>query len=342
VKNKFSPRLRFALVVSIYILLAFGIALMMLAVDTGGWAGVDADRFHEMARLIINGFTPYVSFVDPKPPLLFFVVALMDLPGAGLLDLPVITSVNILCALLIFAIGNRDYGFLSGFSAGALYLVVAAFTQGYFLFSEQFAILFVLLAFICARNDRYILAGIGLGLACGFKQYAVLALIPLLYLMYASGNRQYHRLLIPAGAACLAAFGLVWLIYGNIATLSALYWTFGIAPAYTTGSAIALIPSYQTSNLFAYSVALISSIFVVIPVLMFALTSVARRGLRTPSERALFLFAAVFFVTIFIRQYLHYWLLILPFLVLLACREFADDAPDGPGQTGSIRIEEHV
>jgi hypothetical protein len=32
----------------------------------------------------------------------------------------------------------------------------------------------------------------------------------------------------------------------------------------------------------------------------------------------------VLFFTFLVRQYLHYWILLMPFLALLACREFAD------------------
>jgi len=309
-----------------YVIVACLIAGVMQWIDTGGWAGVDADRFHQMARMIINGFAPYVSFSDPKPPLLYFVVAAMDLTRpAGLLDIPVITAINIACALLIFYIGNKDYGYISGFSAGFLYLVVAAFTQGYFLFSEQFAVMFLLLAFIAARKSQYVFAGICIGLAFGFKQYAILGLIPLLCLMWMQGDRRIHYLVVPAFLVGLSSFVVLLAAYGNDTIVGALYWTFGVAPAYIGGQPIAEIPSYQTNNLFSYSINLISSIFIVLPVVLFSGASVIRRGLRSPSERAILIFIIVLSGTLLIRQYLHYWILLLPFLVLLACREFADE-----------------
>jgi hypothetical protein len=298
---------------------------MMTIIDTGGWAGVDAERFHQMARMIINGFTPYVSFVDPKPPLLFFVVSAMDLvEPPGTLDMPVIAGINALCAFLIYTIGRTDYGNISGFSAGCLYLVVAAFTQGYFLFSEQFAVLFLLLAFISVRNSHYVPAGICLGLAFGFKQYAILGLIPLLYLMRAQGKNRYPHLVIPAAVVIISSFFVLLFVYGNESMMSALYWTFGVAPAYVGGQPIADIPNYYAENQFSYAMCLISSIFIVLPVVLFSAASILQRGLRSPSEWTLFLFVVLLSATLLIRQYLHYWILVLPFLLLLACREFAD------------------
>ncbi|MEN6610923.1 MAG: hypothetical protein ABFC24_08770 [Methanoregulaceae archaeon] len=318
--------LKICAVILSYIVIACIIACIMQRIDTGGWAGVDADRFHEMARMIINGFTPYVSYVDPKPPLLYFVVSAMDLAGSpGLLDLPVITGINILCALLIFSLGNEDYGYISGFFAGFFFLVVAAFVQGYFLFSEQFAVLFLLLAFISARKSGYICAGICFGLAFGFKQYALLGLIPLLYMMWRQGEKRLYFLLIPAILVGFSSFAVLFLAYGSDAMAGALQWTFAVAPAYLSGQTIAEIPNYHADTVFSYSVCLVSSIFIVLPVVLFSAASVIRRGLRSVSERTIFLFAVLLSGTLLIRQYLHYWILILPFLVLLACREFADE-----------------
>ena len=329
--------LQYAAVIVVYAAIACTIAALMQCVETGGWSGVDAERFHYMARMIVNGFAPYVSFVDPKPPSIYFVVAVMDSAAApGVLDIPVVTGINVLCALLIFYIGNREYGYISGFFAGGFYLVVAVFVQGYFLFSEQFAVLFLLLACIATKKEGYIVAGICAGLALGFKQYAVLGIIPLLYLMHAQGERRYHRFLVPAAAAMLIPFAALWLWYGTAPFMSAVNWTFSVAPAYVSGQSIASIPNYHTSDLFSYALALASSILIMLPALLFALASVIRRGLRSPFEKALFLFVVLFIGTLFIRQYLHYWILALPFLALFACREFSDDRDSGPDGSGAI------
>jgi uncharacterized membrane protein len=56
-------------------------------------------------------------------------------------------------------------------------LISSVFIEGYFLFSEQFTVMFLLIALIMTREKSYIIAGMFLGLACGFKQYALLALL---------------------------------------------------------------------------------------------------------------------------------------------------------------------
>jgi len=319
------------------------VATLMYLVSGSGsaWLTFDADRFHAMAEVIIGGFKPYIDFVDPKPPLLFFMVSAMDLLApAGSVDILVMSAVNVLCAILIYWIGRNDYGNISGFSAGLLFLVAAVFVQGYFLFSEQFAVLFLILAFMLARRDHFAACGLCLGLAMGFKQYAFLAIPGLLFLARVKGSgstrlTRYALLLVAAAGAFLFVFAALYLSYGPEATRSAINWTFGIAPSYVAGHLVEL-PAYRPDNVLGFTANLLASVIMVLPTLLFAMASIWRRGLRTDDEYAFGLFIAFFLATLLIRQYLHYWILMLPFLVLLACREFAvgtaresDESPEG-------------
>jgi hypothetical protein len=330
-----------AVVVVCYSGVAALIAALMYLVSGSGsaWLTFDAERFHAMAEVIISGFKPYIDFVDPKPPLLFFMVSVMDLVApAGSVDILVMSGVNVLCAILIYWIGRNDYGNISGFSAGLLFLVAAVFVQGYFLFSEQFAVLFLILAFMLARRDHFLASGLCLGLAMGFKQYAFLAIPGLLFLARAKGSgriARYAGFLVAAAVVFLCLFGALYLSYGPEATRSAINWTFGIAPSYVTGH-IVEVPAYHPDTVLGFTANLLASVIMVLPTLLFAGTSIWRRGLRTDDEYAFGLFIVFFLGTLLIRQYLHYWILMLPFLVLLACREFAvgsarasDESPQG-------------
>jgi uncharacterized membrane protein len=65
------------------------------------------------------------------------------------------------------------------------------------MFCEQFVVVFVLSAYIFAQKRYWAAAGILMGCAIGFKQYAVFAIIPFLYQMWAYGDRRYALFLIP-------------------------------------------------------------------------------------------------------------------------------------------------
>ena len=328
---QFTSRDKFFVGLASYCIVAAVIAVIMFAVQirAGTWTDLDAGRFHEMARMIINGFEPYVSYIDPKPPLLFFTVAAMDtISPAGSLDILFMTIINIACALLIWKIGWEDYGCLAGYTAGLLFLITSVFCEGYFLFSEQFAVLFILLALIMARRSDYGMAGLLLGLACGFKQYALLAAIPLLYLMRAEGERRYYRFLLPLIGITLAMFAALYFAYGTEVGNSAVYYTFLIAPGYYTGN-VTTFATYVPETPIAYAANVLFSFAIVVPILLFALASATHKGFRTHRETVLGLFVLVLFSTLLIRQYLHYWILLMPFLTLLACRGFADRESQG-------------
>jgi len=286
------------------------------------WAGVDARRFHDMAATIIQGLTPYVDYVDPKPPLLYAVVAGMDLLApAGSIDLFVIAGLNVVSALLIWDLGRKEYGQVAGFAAGLFFLVTSVFVQGYFFFAEQFALVFILLAIRTGLASRYAAAGCCIGLACGFKQYAFLGLIPLAYLVWSGNSRKYLHLFLPVIGVIAGIFGCFALIYGPDAALSAVHWSFGIAPQYAAGI-IPDVPDYHATTAIGFAINILAGIAVTLPALVFAGMSITVRGIRSRFEWAVTIALAVFLATLFVRQYLHYWILALPFLSLLACREF--------------------
>ena len=221
------------------------------------------------------------------------------------------------------SLSGRSDGKISGYTAGLLYLVSSIFTEGYFLFSEQFTVLFLLISLIFARKEQFVFAGLVLGVACGFKQYAILAIIPLLYLMWASNERRYHRLLVPVSLIVVGMFATLYWVYGSLTGDSAVYYTFIIAPVYNSGN-VTTFSTYVPKSPIAYAANILFSVAMVIPTLLFAAASVVNKGLRFEKEKALGIMVMVLLSTLLIRQYLHYWILLMPFLALLACREFAD------------------
>jgi len=100
-------------------------------------------------------------------------------------------------------------------------------------------------------------------------------------------------------------------------------------PEYISGK-VTTFPTYAPDSPLSFAANAMASVAVVLPTLVFAIASLIRRGLRTPFENVLGLFMVLLLGTLLIRQYLHHWILLLPFLVLFACREFADDKNGKP------------
>lgn len=91
---------------------------------------------------------------------------------------------NLISAIVVMQIARKLYGRYAGLVAGLLFLVNIGWAQGYFVMTEPFTILFLLLATYFAlftEKKHYLMAGLSAGIAIGFKQYALIA-VPLLLL----------------------------------------------------------------------------------------------------------------------------------------------------------------
>ncbi len=315
---------------------AYGVAAFALAACAAWflqniWLIGDTKLFYKMAEVILSGGVPYVDFRDPKPPLIFFALTLPAALGQQLYGgLLLVCMCNFLSALVVMRIGWRLYGRLPGLVAGLLLLPNLAMAEGFFILTEPFALLFVLLsiyALLFLKNE--LLSGIFAGVAIGFKQYALL-LVPLL-LFSMLGRKELRRapkLLAGVALPLLIIYGALFLAYGPGAGASSLYWSFGVADEYLNSSYLGDIPAYRTEDplMGLANLGLSSGLFIVL--LVVAAAGVLLDRPLSPHDELFVLSAAAFLATLAIRQYLHYWALALPFIILLCVRPYRErEAP---------------
>lgn len=113
--------------------------------------------------------------------------------------------------------------------------------------------------------------------------------------------------------------------------LNSVYYTFGIGPDYLAYNFSGAATNMKPTPLMLVAVVMVS-VAMVLPTLVFSAASVAVHGVRTVADRTLLLFVVSFGLSLLFRQFLHYWILMLPFMALLACREFGTRKNDGaPG-----------
>ncbi len=309
------------------ILLAFA---ALLIVKGYGWAKYDAGRFYEMADVILKGGTPYVDFMDPKPPLIFFTLVPISYfhaqleGGYGLVAL-----CNFLSALLVFKAGWRLYGRLSGFLAGLLFVVNLPYIEGIFIFTEPFTLLFLLASayVLLFWRRRYILAGLLAGVAVGFKQYALLAIPLTLLLLYIKGELKGF---VPFMAGLLLALALIFgaflAAYGPAATQSAFYWSFGVAGDYVTRDYLGGdVTAWKPDGPVSIAANLVYVVIPIISLLAYALASFAGGG-RRRADYFIFASGLAYAGTILIRPYFHYLVLALPFAALLCAGAFREES----------------
>lgn len=294
------------------------------------WVTLDMGRFYAMAQVIVDHGKLYLDVQDPKPPLIYFTLTLPLLLGSKELGgLLLVAACNVVSALVILAIGWKLYGRFAGFLAALLFTLNIAWAEGYFVFTEPFAIAFVLLATYFAafsKEKHYLLAGLCAGVAIGFKQYAALSVLLVLFLLWRTGGLKKAPAFI-AGVLLplLVIFGAIFAYYGVESGMASLYWSFGVTGTYLTQENMGDVTSYRADSpvLLAANIAMATAMFT--SFIVIALAGVARNRKLSPVEQYFLLSAIGFTLTILVRQYLHYWVLAVPFYALLCARLFREN-----------------
>jgi hypothetical protein len=135
----------------------------------------------------------------------------------------------------------------------------------------------------------------------GFKQYAIIAVIPFLYLMLADGDHRYHRFLAPLFFVLAAMFGARWLWYGPAVFVNSLYYTFGIGPDYLAYNFTGAATNMKPSAFMLVAIVLVS-IAMVLPTLVYATASILIHGVKTVTDKVLLLFVLSFGLSLIVRR----------------------------------------
>ena len=331
---RISDRAYFIGAAAIFAVVIFALVFVTSTLMGSEWTTYDMQRFYAMAQVIVSGATPYLDYQDPKPPLIYFTLTLPTLLGQKLLGgLLLVGACDFASALLIMAMGWKLYGRFSGFLAGLLFTLNIAWAQGYFVITEPFALTFILLStyvlVFTGGRWKYLLAGLSAGIGIGFKQYALL-LIPLLlfFMLRKKEIKRVPELLIGVAIPLIIIFGTIFLVYGQNALTASIYWSYGVADTYLTQSDMGDVTSYRATDPLILAANIIMAVTIFTSLLLFALANVFQDRPLTPYDEYFILAALLFAGTILIRQYLHYWILALPFIVLLCARQFRNKSLD--------------
>lgn len=296
------------------------------------WSVGDTRCFYDMAAVILRGGVPYVDYLDPKPPLIYFLLTLPLAVGYQLAGgLALVGLANFVSAVIVLGLGWKLYGRNAGLLAAVLFAINFSLAEGYFIITEPFTVTFTLLSAYClvcgAPRHKYLLAGIAAGLAIGFKQYALLLLPLSIFLMWR--KKEYSGFLPYVAGVFLplaVMFGAIFLVYGFQAGDAALHWSFGVAGSYMTEGSVEGVPAYKIDDPLIALSWLVLGFSLFSPLILLAGAALLDRRLSLHEE--FFLLAALAFgATLIIRPFLHYWALALPFIALLAVSGMAGDRP---------------
>ena len=323
-----SDRAFFSIAAAIFAVVIFALVYITSTLMGSDWTTYDMQRFYSMAQVIANGATPYLDYQDPKPPLIFFTLALPVMLGQKLLGgLLFVGICNFVSVLLVMAMAWKLYGRFSGFLAGLLFTLNITWAQGYFVMTEPFALTFILLStYVLIFSEsrwKYLIVGICAGVGIGFKQYALILVPVLLFYMFRKKElRRTPELLIGIAIPLVIMFGAIFAVYGMDAGTAALHWSFGVADAYLTTDDMGSVTSYRAADTMFLAANILLSITVFTSLLIFAVANIIQDRPITVYDEYFILSALLFASTLLIRQYLHYWILALPFIALLCARQF--------------------
>jgi hypothetical protein len=150
------------------------------------WYG-DEGIFAAIAQNMRDGRTLYSQAWDNKPPLIFFTyAAIQSLFGTGVFPLHMVTTVAVMLTQgAVIALAFAVFGAPRAVVAGAIFAMIMgtpvieanlAMTETYMILPASLAALVFVLAQRRAEEQRgalYVLAGLLLGVAAGYKQVAV-------------------------------------------------------------------------------------------------------------------------------------------------------------------------
>jgi hypothetical protein len=275
------------------------------------------------ARLLAHGGVLYQTVVDRKPPLLpWLYEGLLGLFGYGSLW-PLRAAAllaHFLTAVLLASTARRRWGDRAGAAAGAGYLLVSiglapADTQAATF--EVFMLPWTAAAFWCADRGRWTCAGLAVAAAALTKQTGGAMLLPLAWMAWcaarpAAGSDDARRKRIRSGAGLALGFLLpVAAVAVALGAARFLFWTVTGSGSYLSASGAWLIAVERA--LANTGILLASCAGLAVP----AAWSAARR--RLPGDAALWMWlaASALAVVTGFQFYGHYFLQLLPPLVLL-------------------------
>ena len=201
--------------------LACGTLLLALALRYASlyeprWYG-DEGIFAAVATNMREGHSLYAQAWDNKPPLIFFTYAgIQSLFGTGVFALHLTATISVLATqATVMVIGAMLYGRLRGIAAGTIFALAMctpviegnlALTETFMILPASLAILVFLVTERRPAGHRvlgYLLCGLLLGIAAGYKQVAVFDAAAVAVMVSAT-HAHPRRALIPIAAGFLA------------------------------------------------------------------------------------------------------------------------------------------
>ena len=294
----------------------------------------DEGAFLLMGQGILDGVTPYLGYVDHKPPgIYYFSAALLSVYDSPISVRLGVLLINTATAAGLFLVGREQFGERVGTASALIYLSGILLYQGFYVLTEQFVALFgvaVLFLLYEARSPdvsgrECVLLHLGIGVCVGlsivFKQTGgALAIGAVALYTFTEGLGGFLRKVGAMGIGATVTVGAVagaYYLAGGLPEL--LHW---VVLIHLPGG------SYVAAGLRGILRGILSNVLR-FPML-WALVALGvfghGRSSRAYGERyyALVLLGIASALPLVVRGYPHYWIQILPFASLFGSIALVD------------------
>jgi hypothetical protein len=293
------------------ILILFLIAMSFIFFTLYIPLGQDEGVFLTISKGILQGLLPYRDFFDHKPPGIYFLFMPINFLiecffSARLFSL----VINIVTAFFVYKISeNLNRG--SGLTSLAAYLFIVYIFEGYYLISEPFIALiltFIFYLIIKGLKDRhYFVVGLLMSLAFLFKQQAIISVIIVFLFIFLRdrGAKNIRYLLSGILPPFLVLF--LWLFVNNISGyfIDQVFFSNFYYPRHNFNEVLIRVGTLFSMSWYFWLLLLYFILYV-----------------KTKYKNILLLLIFLPMPLYFIRDYAHYWILSLPFLVIASSIAF--------------------
>ncbi len=313
----------YVLAAGVYGALFLSFALLEGILISGAWRPFDIASYYGLASSAVPAVYAILGQGASSPALLLH---------TGPLSGYRIFIVSVLClagALLVMELGRRPYGSAAGFVAGLLFTMSMALAQGHLNIGDALALLLALLSafalFHVERAWKYAASGLLVGLAACFKPLILVMLPVALAIMYRRGEARHASALFAAALPLIAASAIAFALYGHCAPAVA-------ADSGLEAAGFLTDEGYRPPDLLMAVGNIALSACMLTSLLPLSLLGFSRR--RGPLEAYCLAIALCFISAIVLKQYLQYWFIALPFLVLLCASAF--EGPKNAPARGNV------
>lgn len=288
--------------------------------------GRDEGAFLFIGRSINNGQIPYISYIDHKPPgIYYFIAGVLRVWDDVIFAKLSMFFVNILTATALLVICHRNLTYRIGLVSAIFYLFSLPLYQGTRILTEQFVALFgvSMVGLLLLANEQDLAnyqtimiqfcAGLLIGLAFLFKQPGVLFSVALAgYYVLELPNQYTRGIILGATGSLIPVLGMSLYLYHMGALSEAIRWV-----------VLAQLPggSYDSQGILTVLFVQKRNLVAASPLWLFVTAAlIGYSSLRDKYGRQYTAWSLPLIVSapiLLFRSYPHYWIQLLPFAAVL-------------------------